>query len=141
MQIGVDSEKAVDDRRVFVVDSDEIISAALQFMLHDEIETHELSSLEAAYAKAKDWPPAVLLLGIDIVKEKGIEVLSEIRSKIADLKIILVADSATDPLAQDCLKNGVNSILPKPLTIEKARSKVDAQLGRKVKLGIPVVVM
>lgn len=141
MQIGVDSERAVDDRRVFVVDTDDITSAALQFMLHDEIETHELSSLEAAYAKAKDWPPAVLLLGIGIVQEKGIEVLSEIHAKIADLKIILVADSATDPLAQDCLKNGVNSILPKPLTIEKARQKVDTQLGRKVKLGIPVVVM
>lgn len=45
MQIGVDSEKAVDDRRVFVVDDDEITSAALQFMLHDEIETHEITSL------------------------------------------------------------------------------------------------
>lgn len=141
MQIGVDTERAVDDRRVFVVHDDEIISAALQFMLHDEIETHELPSLDAAYAKAKDWPPAVLLLGIGLVQEKGIEVLSEIHSRIAGLKIILVADSAMDPLAQACLKNGVNSILPKPLTIEKARSKVDAQLGRKVKLAIPVVTL
>ncbi|MBP1148637.1 MULTISPECIES: response regulator [Methylocaldum] len=141
MQIGVDTERAVDNRRVFVVDSDEITSAALQFMLHDEIETHELSSLDAAYAKAKDWKPDVLLLGIGIVQEKGIEVLADIRSKIADLKIILVADSATDPLAKECLKNGVNSILPKPLTIEKTRQKVDAQLGRKVKLSIPVQVV
>lgn len=141
MQIGVDTERAVDNRRVFIVDNDEIASAALQFMLHDEIETHELSSLEAAYAKAKDWKPDVLLLGIGVVKEKGIEVLAEIRSRIADLKIILVADSASDPLAKDCLKNGVNSILPKPLTIEKTRQKVDAQLGRKVKLSIPVQVV
>ncbi|WP_045226863.1 response regulator [Methyloterricola oryzae] len=141
MQIGVDSEKAVDDRRVFVVDSDEITSAALQFMLHDEIETHELSSLEAAYAKARDWPPSVLLLGIDIVREKGIEVLSEIHGKMADLKIILIAEKATDPFAQECLKNGVNTILPKPLTIEKARAKVDAQLGRGSRLAVPVVVM
>jgi len=141
MQIGVDTERAVDNRRVFVVDSDEITSAALQFMLHDEIETHELSSLDAVYAKAKDWKPDVLLLGIGIVKDKGIEVLAEIRAKIADLKIILVADSATDPLAKECLKNGVNSILPKPLTIEKTRQKVDAQLGRKVKLSIPVQVV
>ncbi len=141
MQIGVDSERAVDNRRVFVVDSDEITSAALQFMLHDEIETHELASLDAAYAKAKDWKPDVLLLGIGIVKERGIEILAEIRSKIADLKIILVADSATDLLARECLQNGVNSILAKPLTIEKARQKVDAQLGRRVKLSIPVQVV
>lgn len=141
MQIGVDSNKAVDNKRVFVVDNDEIMSAALQFMLHDENETHELSSLDAAYAKAVDWKPDVLLLGIGIVKEKGIQVLSEIHSKIDGLKIILVADSATDPLAQSCLKQGVNSILAKPLTIEKARQKVDVQLGRKVKLSIPVQVM
>jgi DNA-binding NtrC family response regulator len=141
MQIGVDSDKAVDNKRVFVVDNDEIMSAALQFMLHDENETHEISSLDAAYAKAVDWKPDVLLLGIGIVQDKGIEVLAEIHSKIADLKIILVADSATDPLAQACLKQGANSILAKPLTIEKARQKVDAQLGRKVKLSIPVQVL
>lgn len=141
MQIGVESSKAVENKRVFVVDNDEIMSAALQFMLHDENETHELPTLEAVYAKAVDWKPDVMLLGIGIVKEKGIEILSEIHSKIANLKIILVADSATDPLAQECLKNGVNSILAKPLTIEKARQKVDVQLGRKVKLSIPVQVM
>ena len=45
MQIGVETSKAVDQRRVFVVDHDEITRAALQFMLHDEIETHELASL------------------------------------------------------------------------------------------------
>ena len=43
MQIGVETAKAVDQRRVFVVDEDEITRAALQFMLHDEIETHELA--------------------------------------------------------------------------------------------------
>ncbi|QXP85076.1 response regulator [Methylococcus sp. ANG] len=140
MQIGVDTERAVDDRRVFVVDDDEITSAALQFMLHDEIETHELSSLEAAYAKAVDWKPAVLLLGLGVVRSRGIGVLEEIRARLEDIKIIVVADAATDPLAQECLKQGANSLLAKPLTIEKARQKVDMQLGRKVKLAIPVVV-
>jgi DNA-binding NtrC family response regulator len=139
MQIGVDSDRAVDNRRVFVVDNDEITCAALQFMLHDEIETQEISSLAAAYAKAVDWKPDLILLGIGIVRDYGIGVLAEIHAKITDLKIILVADSASDPLAQACLKNGVNSILAKPLTIEKARQRVDAQLGRKVKLSIPVV--
>ena len=43
MQIGVETSKAVDQRRVFVIDEDEITRAALQFMLHDEIETHELA--------------------------------------------------------------------------------------------------
>ena len=53
MQIGVETSKAVDQRRIFVVDEDEITRAALQFMLHDEIETHELASLDAAIAAAQ----------------------------------------------------------------------------------------
>src|SRR6185369_4620713 len=36
MQIGLETSKAVDQRRVFVIDDDEITRAALQFMLHDE---------------------------------------------------------------------------------------------------------
>jgi len=141
MQIGVDTERALDDRRVFVVDNDEIISAALQFMLHDEIETHELPSLDAAYAKAAEWKPSVLLLGVGVVREKGIEILNEVRARLQDIKIILVAEAANDPFAQECLKNGANSILAKPLTIENTRRKVDTMLGRRVKLSIPVVTM
>lgn len=139
MQIGVDCAKAVDHRRVFVVDDDEITRAALQFMLHDEIETHELQNLDAAYAKARNWKPDVLLLGIGVVREKGIEVLAEIRSKIPEIKIILVMDSAELSLVRDCLRNGANSILSKPFTLEKVRRKVDMALGRQTRLGIPVV--
>ena len=67
MQIGVETAKAVDQRRVFVVDEDEITRAALQFMLHDEIETHELATPEEAYAKGVDWlKPDVVLLGVGV---------------------------------------------------------------------------
>ena len=141
MQIGVDTEKALDKRRVFVVHEDEIISAALQFMLHDEIETHELGSLEAAYAKAKDWPPSVMLLSLGIVRDQGLGALGAVCAQIEGIKIIIVADTADDPLAKECLKQGARSILAKPLTIETTRRKVDTQLGRRVGLGIPVVTL
>ena len=55
MQIGVETSKAVDQRRVFVVDEDEITRAALQFMLQDEIETHELASPVEAFEKGTGW--------------------------------------------------------------------------------------
>ena len=141
MQIGVATDRAVDLRRIFVIHEDEIVSAALQFMLHDEIETHEISNLEAAYLKAIEWPPAVILLGLGIIESQGVTIFEEIRQHIPDVKIIAVVEKATDPLAQDCLKNGANSLLPKPLTIEKTRQKVDVQLGRPVTIGIPVLVI
>ena len=141
MQIGVATDRAVDLRRIFVIHEDEIVSAALQFMLHDEIETHEIPSVESALTKAIEWPPAVILIGIGIIESQGVGILEEIKSKINGVKIIAVVEKATDPLAQDCLKRGANALLAKPLTIEKARQKVDVQLGRPVKVGIPVVVM
>ena len=72
MQIGVETSKAVDQRRVFVIDEDEITRAALQFMLHDEIETHELANPEEAYAKGIGWlQPHVVLLGVSFLRQRG----------------------------------------------------------------------
>ncbi|MDP2026560.1 response regulator [Sulfuriferula sp.] len=131
MQIGVDSAKAVDNKRLFVVANDDITRMALQFMLHDENETHDLPSLEAAFDKSIEWKPDLLLLGIDVVHERGLEVLPLIRSRLADTKILLVADNREDPLVASCQSAGIDGLLLKPLTVENARRKVDGLLGRK----------
>ncbi|WP_072370277.1 response regulator [Hyphomicrobium sp. NDB2Meth4] len=131
MQIGVESSRAVENKRIFVVDNDEIIRSALQFMLHDENETHELNSLDHAFQKAVDWKPDLLLLGTNVVQEKGTAVLAEIATRLPDTKVMLVADAANDPLALSCLESGAHDILAKPLTIESVRYKVDVLLGRR----------
>lgn len=131
MQIGVESAKAVDNKRLFVVANDDITRMALQFMLHDENETHDLATLEAAFDKSAAWKPDLLLLGIDVVQERGIEVLALIRSRLADTKLLLVADSREDPLVASCQGAGIDGLLLKPLTVEDVRRKVDGLLGRK----------
>lgn len=140
MQIGVESTRAVENKRIFVIDSDEINRAVLQFMLHDENETHELADLAQAYDKAAQWKPDLILLGVGIVKAEGQSILSEIRARIPNTKIVIIADSATDPDAQASLKAGAQSLLAKPFTIEAVRRKVDVQLGRRTALAIPVQV-
>jgi len=140
MQIGVESSRAVENKRVFVVDSDEITRAVLQFMLHDENETHEIASVAQAYEKAAEWKPDVILLGLPIVQERGIGVVGEIRERIPGVKIAIVVDSMADATAQSCLKQGAHSLLAKPLTIESVRRKVDILLGRRTSLSIPVQV-
>ena len=137
MQIGVDSAKAAENKRLFVVANDEITRMALQFMLHDENETHDLSSLEAAFDKSIEWKPDLLLLGIDVVRERGMEVLPLIRSRLTSAKILLVADNREDPLVASCQSAGIDGLLLKPLTVENARRKVDGLLGRKQAL-IPI---
>jgi len=131
MQIGVEVSRAVENKRIFVVVGDEIIRSALQFMLHDENETHELSSVEQAYAKGIDWRPDLVILGLDVVEGTGAGVIAEIGGHFPGVKILLVAEAAGHPLTQTCLRSGAHDVLPKPFTIEAVRHKVDVLLGRK----------
>jgi DNA-binding NarL/FixJ family response regulator len=137
MQIGVETAKAVDNKRLFVVANDDITRMALQFMLHDENETHDLPTLEAAFDKSVEWKPDLLLLGIDVVHERGLEVLLLVRSRLASAKVLLVADSRDDPLVASCQSAGVDGLLLKPLKVEDVRRKVDGLLGRK-RAPIPI---
>ncbi len=137
MQIGVETAKALDNKRLFVVANDDITRMALQFMLHDENETHDLPTLEAAFDKGVEWKPDLLLLGIDVVAERGLDVLPLIRSRLAGTKVLLVADSRDDPLVAACQSAGIDGLLVKPLRVEDARRRVDGLVGRK-RAPIPI---
>ena len=131
MQIGVETSKAVDQRRVFVVDDDEITRAALQFMLHDEIETHELASPEEAYAKGVDWlKPHVLLLGVSFLKNRGVELIRELAARFPGARVLIVCDRSDEAIAIEGMKAGAHGTIIKPLTLESVRKKVDTILGR-----------
>lgn len=131
MQIGVETSKAIDQRRVFVVDECDITRAALQFMLHDEIETHELPDMASAYAKAESWlMPDLLMLGMGVLKAEGLEVLDAIAARYPAARILLVTDKVDEALALEALRKGAHGALLKPLRIEAVRQKVDTMLGR-----------
>ena len=131
MQIGVETAKAVDQRRVFVVDDDEITRAALQFMLHDEIETHELVSPEEAFEKGVGWlAPHVVLLGASFLKERGVGLVGELNAKFPGVRVLIVCDKSDESTAVAGMKAGAHGTLVKPLTLESVRKKVDTILGR-----------
>ncbi len=131
MQIGVETAKAVDQRRVFVVDEDDVVRAALQFMLHDEIETHEIATPEEAFAKGVDWlKPDVVLLGASFLKKGGLGVLGEFADRFDGVRILIVCDASDEGLAVEGMKAGAHGALVKPLKIENVRQKVDTVLGR-----------
>ncbi|WP_025037786.1 response regulator [Bradyrhizobium sp. DOA9] len=131
MQIGVETAKAVDQRRVFVVDEDEITRAALQFMLHDEIETHELATPEEAYEKGVEWlKPDVVLLGVSFLKARGTELIGELGARFPGVRILIVTDKSDETIAVEAMKAGAHGAVVKPLTLEGVRKKVDTILGR-----------
>ena len=131
MQIGVETDKAVDQRRVFVVDEDEITRSVLQFMLHDEIETHELATVEEAFEKGQGWlTPHLILLGVSLIQQKGMGLLGEFNAKFAGVRILVVCDKSEEKLAVEAMQAGAAGAVVKPLTIEAVRKKVDTVLGR-----------
>lgn len=131
MQIGVEVSRAVENKRIFVIVGDEIMRSALQFMLHDENETHELASVEQCFDKGIEWKPDLVILGLDIVETTGKSILADIAKSFPGVKILLFAQAPGNPLAQTCLSSGAHDVLSKPLTIETVRHKVDVLLGRK----------
>ena len=130
MQIGVETSKAVDNKRIFVIDEDEIIRAALQFMLHDENETHEAPSLQWAYEKAVDWPPDLVIVSEALMRLHGASLYGEIRERLRGPKILVVLEPGGVDLAKRCMAEGADSVAIKPLRVELVRRKADLLLGR-----------
>src|SRR6266568_3738187 len=116
--------KADDQRRVFVIDDDEITRAALQFMLHDEIETHELESPEEAFEKGVGWlKPHVVLLGASFLKDRGVGIVGELNAKFPGVRVLIVCEKSDETTAVEGMKAGAHGALVKPLTLEAVRKK------------------
>lgn len=116
------------DGIIFVVESDEVVRSALHFILDDQNETHSFASLEAAFAKATSRKPNVMLLGIGMAQNNGERILAEIAVRLPSARILIVADSVSDPLAVACLKWGAHGVLGKPISFDSVRRKVDGLL-------------
>lgn len=137
MKTGSDTSRAMRDKRIFVIETDEVIRSALQFILDDRNETHGLTSLEQAFARGDRWKPDLVLLGVSIVRNLGVGVLDDIGARLPGAKILLVADSRNDPLAQLCLGAGAHDVLGKPIAADSVCDKVDLLLGRRKPSQVP----
>ena len=115
-------------KRIFVVESDEVVRSALQFIL-DHDETSGFAGLGQAIAGAPGLTPDVVLLGVGFVQTNGERLLAEIARHWPGVKILIVANSVHDRLARASLTWGAHDVLGKPITFEGVRGKVDALLA------------
>src|SRR5271166_5248391 len=112
--------------RIFVIEIDEVVRSALQFILNEHSETLGFTSLDLALAEAA---PDIVLLGIGFVQTHGKRALAKIAGRWPGTKILIVADSVNDPLARVTLRWGAHDLLGKPINFDSVRSKVDNLLG------------
>lgn len=131
MQVGVEASRAVEGKRIFVIDDDEITRAVLQFMLQDDNEAHDLATLGDAFAKAELLAPDLLLLGVAHL-ERNEATLSGLISRWPGVRILVIAGEGGEAGAQHWLRRGAHGVLAKPFTLSSVRRRVDAQLGHRV---------
>lgn len=128
MQIGVEASRAVENKRIFVVEPEEVTRAALQFMLHDEYETHEVIDLDTAFRKSQNIAPDLILLGFSIIRNLGMKVIRELKVRIPDVKVLLVVDSGEK---LEGLQPEADDTITRPLRVESVREKVERALGQR----------
>jgi DNA-binding NarL/FixJ family response regulator len=131
MRARFESRHQVDPGCTFVVESDEVIRSALQFILKDHRQTHGFKSLDQALLKGAKLMPDIVLLGVGLVQNNAQRTLAEIARRLPGAKILIVADSVNDPLARASLQWGAHDVLGKPIAFDSVRCKVDALLGRQ----------
>jgi CheY-like chemotaxis protein len=138
MQIGVDSQRAVETKRAFIIDSDDISAMALQFMLADELEVHVIANSGDAIARAKGSAVDVILLGAGVIEAEGAQVVSALLAALPGVPVIACGPNGDAGVAQ-ALALGARSCITRPFKVEAVRQKVNAQIGRRAVLTIPVV--
>ena len=138
MQIGVDTQRAVETTRAFIIDSDDISSMALQFMLADELEVNVLASSAEAIARAQGSVLNVILLGASVIEAEGAAVVTALLAALPGVPIIVFGLDGDAGVTQ-ALKLGARSAIVRPFKLEAVRQKVNAQIGRRAVLTIPVV--
>jgi CheY-like chemotaxis protein len=138
MQIGVDTQRAVETKRALIVDSDDISAMALQFMLADELEVNVVGSSREAIARAQGLSLDLLLLGASVIEAEGAQVVGALLAALPGVPLIACGPAGDAGIAQ-ALALGARSAIVRPYKVEAVRQRVNAQIGRRAVLTIPVV--
>jgi len=131
MTPGAQAARAMERSCIFIIEADDVIRSALQFMLLGDNEVHTMASLERAQAKSQDSSPRLVLLGLSVVRRRGVATLADVLVHFPDAKILLVADRTDEALASACLAAGAHDVLDRPIGVGAVRKKVDALLGSR----------
>lgn len=138
MQIGVDTQRAVETKRAFIIDSDDVAAMALQFMLADELEVNVVTSSAEAITRAQGITLDVVLLGASVIEAEGAQVVSALLAALPGVPIIACGPAGDAGVAQARVL-GARSAITRPFKVEAVRQRVNAQIGRRAVLTIPVV--
>jgi len=132
MQIETEIQAAGARPIVFVIEREQVVRSALDFILRDRYRTCAFASLEEATAAVTD-APGVVLLGSSLLHGRREAIPTALTKRVGNAAILVVADSGVDALAQLALERGAHGIINKPISFDTVCDGVE----RALSAGIP----
>jgi DNA-binding NarL/FixJ family response regulator len=121
---------------IFLIEPEQVVRSALYYILRDRYRTRAFASLDEATGSTMETPD-VLLLGLAILRSRGEALLAELGEQFGPARILLVADSKSDPLAEASLERGAHGIISKPISFDSVSDAVSMALAGPVFSGEP----
>jgi two-component system, NtrC family, response regulator AtoC len=119
-------------RAVLIIEDELVLSKNIKIYLerHD-YEAVAVHSGEEGIDKLEAFLPDVVVLDYSLPNMNGLEVLSKLRSKLPDIKVIMITGNATVEVAVQAMKAGAYDYLAKPVVLSELKLLVDRALGQE----------
>ncbi len=116
---------------VIVDDSPEIVLLLNRYLENQGFTVFQAGSAEELYSLLETSRIALVLLDIGLPDKDGNEILKDIVPKYPDLGIIMVTGSTDLSIALDCLREGADDYLTKPVRIQQFYHIVRSTLKKR----------
>jgi len=114
---------------VLVIDDNQSIRSLLARVLRGSYKVLLADSVESALSIIEHARPSVVITDYEMPGRNGIEGAKAIRRAIPHVTIIMLSGSATDDLAQEALRQGVDECAHKPFDIRRIPDRVERHLA------------
>ena len=115
--------------KLLIVDDDVAITRQLFWMLCDEFEVLTAHDLQSAIRRATVYEPDVAILDLHLPPTlnspaTGLRILDYVKSHLPASKVFVISSEDGVETRRDCLRQGADGFLSKPLDVEQLLSAV-----------------
>jgi len=115
--------------KLLIVDDDMAITRQLFWMLCDEFEVLTAHDLQSAIRRATVYEPEVAIIDLHLPPtanstETGLRILEYVKGHLPASKVFVISSASGVETQKDCLRQGADGFLSKPLDVERLLSAV-----------------
>jgi DNA-binding NtrC family response regulator len=115
--------------KLLIVDDDVSITRQLFWMLCDEFDVLTAHDLASAVRRATVYEPDVAILDLHLPPtensaDTGLRILEYVKGRLPLSKVFVVSSDAAVDVQRDCIRQGADGFLSKPVDLEKLLTTV-----------------